>query len=470
MQLFEAGFNGFSWPDNWDEASWWVDGVHIKSEELGGQNDSSSFRHQFNTPGLHRVAVKAKYEVYAGWIPVPSVRWTDYIYWDVTVKSPTLRVTIHTPTHGTVSPRPGTYDYQKGSVAPIVATPTSGYRFVRWNYSGVSVAKATSANTTMTINASGTLCPQFERKMVTVPNVVGRAQAQAQSTLTSAGLSVGTITKESSSTAPQGQVIRQSPVAGTQVASGTAVNLTVSSGPDPQSDGSSGGLLRDPDFNASSGSTDLRADATDQDWYESRQDMPTLLTLDYSNIGGNATKKARLSPSPFGNAYLTQEFSSPQTQPFVVEWDIYVDSILDRPNSAGDRAVWMFIGDDTGTNPDRIGPNAEDSERFVYLAFCKPGGGSSGTMDLVARENWDATGMFWTVATGLSLKRWYTIGVICDLAQDMYEVYIDGQYQGMVAGRTSKSRLTHISFAQWTQEEGAATFYVDNVKAESLWP
>ena len=226
-------------------------------------------------------------------------------------------------------------------------------------------------------------------------------------------------------------------------------------------------LLGDSDFNASIDSADLRADAGGQDWYESRQDVPTLVTLDLTNVGGNATKKAKLTASTVGNAYLTQEFSTPQTQQFAAQWDIYVDSILDRPDSSYDRAAWVFIGDDTGTTPNRIGPNAEDSERFVYLGFYKPGGGTSGTMDLIARQSSAAATTYTTVATGLSLKRWYTIRVYCDLAQDTYEVYIDGQLQGTVKARTPKDSVTHISFAEWPQDEGAAIFYVDNVTAES---
>jgi beta-lactam-binding protein with PASTA domain/subtilisin family serine protease len=68
---------------------------------------------------------------------------------------------------------------------------------------------------------------------VTVPNVVGLTQAAASSAITSAGLVVGTVTTASSSTVPSGSVISQSPTAGASAASGSAVNLTVSSGPAP---------------------------------------------------------------------------------------------------------------------------------------------------------------------------------------------------------------------------------------------
>jgi subtilisin family serine protease len=66
---------------------------------------------------------------------------------------------------------------------------------------------------------------------VSVPNVVGLTQAAATTSLTTAGLAVGTVTTASSATVPAGSVISQTPGSGTSVAVGSAVNLTVSSGP-----------------------------------------------------------------------------------------------------------------------------------------------------------------------------------------------------------------------------------------------
>jgi beta-lactam-binding protein with PASTA domain len=65
---------------------------------------------------------------------------------------------------------------------------------------------------------------------VTVPNVVGDTQATAESALVAVGLVVGTVTTASSTTVPAGSVISQSPVAGTSVTLGSAVDLVVSSG------------------------------------------------------------------------------------------------------------------------------------------------------------------------------------------------------------------------------------------------
>jgi hypothetical protein len=64
-----------------------------------------------------------------------------------------------------------------------------------------------------------------------VPNVVGLTQAAATSAITTAQLTLGTVTNASSPTVPMGSVISENPAAGTSVVAGSAVNLVVSSGP-----------------------------------------------------------------------------------------------------------------------------------------------------------------------------------------------------------------------------------------------
>ncbi|HOQ32295.1 MAG TPA: PASTA domain-containing protein, partial [Candidatus Hydrogenedens sp.] len=66
---------------------------------------------------------------------------------------------------------------------------------------------------------------------VTVPDVVGMSQAEAESAITGAGLTVGTISQQCSDTVPAGSVISQSPAGGEQVPPGSAVNLVISTGP-----------------------------------------------------------------------------------------------------------------------------------------------------------------------------------------------------------------------------------------------
>ncbi|MGD8885840.1 MAG: PASTA domain-containing protein, partial [Gammaproteobacteria bacterium] len=68
--------------------------------------------------------------------------------------------------------------------------------------------------------------------LITVPDVAGLAQADAETTLTNAGLTVN-VTTTFSDTVAAGTVISQSPTAGTDVIAGTTVDLVVSAGPAP---------------------------------------------------------------------------------------------------------------------------------------------------------------------------------------------------------------------------------------------
>ncbi len=91
---------------------------------------------------------------------------------------------------------------------------------------GTSVTSASAVNLVV---SSGAPPPT----QVAVPNVVGQTQAAATSAITSAGLTAGTVTMQSSTTVASGSVISESPAAGTSVASASAVNLVVSSGATP---------------------------------------------------------------------------------------------------------------------------------------------------------------------------------------------------------------------------------------------
>ena len=68
---------------------------------------------------------------------------------------------------------------------------------------------------------------------VAVPDVVGSSQAVAEADIVNATLVVGTITPQSSATIPAGEVISQNPPATTLVDTGSAVDITVSTGPAP---------------------------------------------------------------------------------------------------------------------------------------------------------------------------------------------------------------------------------------------
>ncbi len=66
---------------------------------------------------------------------------------------------------------------------------------------------------------------------VTVPNVVGQLQAQAQSTLASAGFNTNVVGPVASMDVAQGVVISQSPAAGSAAQPRSSIAVTVSAGP-----------------------------------------------------------------------------------------------------------------------------------------------------------------------------------------------------------------------------------------------
>ena len=215
----------------------------------------------------------------------------------------------------------------------------------------------------------------------------------------------------------------------------------------------------DAAFNDSFNSHDLRYNSSGQDWYESRGVIPDQLALDILDVKGNRTPKAKLSGSNLGSTYLTQEFSTSREGKFSVRFDIYVDEIADTSNP--DRSGYILIGDDQ----DEVnGPNSSSLDRFVYMAFYKAGGGTSGTMDLVARQPGDGWGggEFTKIATGLNLDQWYTIRLEVDIINSTYDVYLDGSLKGSaIAAWDAKARLTHISFATLGCCPGI--FFIDNV-------
>jgi eukaryotic-like serine/threonine-protein kinase len=68
------------------------------------------------------------------------------------------------------------------------------------------------------------------KPQATVPDLTNKTQADAQTALTDAKLTLGTVTTEPSTSVASGEVIRQDPAAGNKVAQGTAVDIVVSSG------------------------------------------------------------------------------------------------------------------------------------------------------------------------------------------------------------------------------------------------
>jgi probable HAF family extracellular repeat protein len=90
--------------------------------------------------------------------------------------------------------------------------------------SGLVISESPVAGTKVSVGSAVSLVISSGTSQVAVPNVVGSTQAAATTAITGAGLVVGTVTTQPSSTVASG------PAAGTKVNSGSAVSLVVSSG------------------------------------------------------------------------------------------------------------------------------------------------------------------------------------------------------------------------------------------------
>ncbi len=130
-----------------------------------------------------------------------------------------------------------------GAAVPDVVGQAQAAATTAITGAGLVLGTVTTASSTMPIGSvvsespaagtlvnGGTAVNLVISSGVAVPNVVGATQAAATTAITGAGLALGTVTTASSSTVPYGNVISESPAAGTPVNGGTAVNLVVSSG------------------------------------------------------------------------------------------------------------------------------------------------------------------------------------------------------------------------------------------------
>ncbi|MHA1839741.1 MAG: hypothetical protein ACTSYO_07280, partial [Candidatus Ranarchaeia archaeon] len=166
------------------------------------------------------------------------------------------------------------------------------------------------------------------------------------------------------------------------------------------------------------------------------------------------------------DAYLTQEFNSPQIGTFTLSIDVYIDRIED--NGGYDRTGLIYIGDDHITTNC---PTGTSNERFVFMAFYDPTPGDAGDdLEIRARtsssQSYSTTSSWTTIATGLRYDTWYTIKIVINVASGTYDVYVDGDRVASSIPKYSgyaSSYVTHISFA--ADSDGRGDFYVDNVTA-----
>jgi uncharacterized repeat protein (TIGR02543 family) len=229
------------------------------------------------------------------------------------------------------------------------------------------------------------------------------------------------------------------------------------------------GLLVDGEFDYSHSSQYLRDDGVGQDWYESRNQAETLLTLDTESVGGNDGRKASLKNygTTSSNVYLTQNFAA-QRGTFSVQFDIYIDQIQDNANY--DRTGHIYIGNDWNVNGI---PLDTARERFVLLAFYDSSPSTDGDLQLRARtlsttaQSWSNTSLWPTVASGLSYDTWYTVKVSVNYVAGTYDVTFNGvttTFSKMdIYNTATDPAISLISFA--ADSDGRGDFYVDNVFA-----
>jgi beta-lactam-binding protein with PASTA domain len=93
---------------------------------------------------------------------------------------------------------------------------------------GLVISQSPAGGTEVNIGSSVDITVSLGKPAV--PNVVGMTQADANATITGAGLAVGNIIKQYSNTVAAGRVISENPAAGTQVLPGSSVDMVVSLG------------------------------------------------------------------------------------------------------------------------------------------------------------------------------------------------------------------------------------------------
>ncbi len=99
--------------------------------------------------------------------------------------------------------------------------------------SGKVMSQSPAANTSVAKGTAVTYVISKGSSNVSVPDVTGKTQSSATSTLTNAGFQVSVGTSEYSSSVDSGSVISQSPSGGSMVAKGSTVTIVISKGAEP---------------------------------------------------------------------------------------------------------------------------------------------------------------------------------------------------------------------------------------------
>ena len=148
----------------------------------------------------------------------------------------------------TATPSSGTAPLSVQFDASTSSDPGGSIASYSWNFgdglptaAGVTVSHVyqtagtytVSLTVTDSLGATGSATKSVSVSWIIVPNVYNQTQAAATTAIVGAGLVVGNVTQQSSATVLAGRVSSQNPTAGVGVAAGSAVNLTISTGPAP---------------------------------------------------------------------------------------------------------------------------------------------------------------------------------------------------------------------------------------------
>ncbi len=133
--------------------------------------------------------------------------------------------------NGTTDPAPELYWHMTGDPFEVTATPGAEFLFLQWQGNVPAGQDPASRTISGTIDQNVELIAVFVPESVTVPDLSGKTQAEAEAALAVLGLALGEVTQEYSDTVLLGHVITQNPAAAASVAYGSVVSIVVSRGP-----------------------------------------------------------------------------------------------------------------------------------------------------------------------------------------------------------------------------------------------
>ena len=131
----------------------------------------------------------------------------------------------------TVTPVPAPVGTKRSTVIILLAVGAGLLAVLVWVVLLVGFALSPTGVSETGPQPAATSAPASVAPAVPAPNLVGLPEQDAISQLNSAGLHLGTATTASSGTVPKGVVMAMAPAAGSLVPAGSAVDLTLSSGP-----------------------------------------------------------------------------------------------------------------------------------------------------------------------------------------------------------------------------------------------